>query len=366
MVSKVVLVISSLRMGGAEKMLTLLANHLASSGREVVIMTLESQDAVPAFPLSGVVEVERLGLAGKSDGFLAALVGNFRRIRGLRKAIARRDPEVVISFMEQTNVLCVLACGRRFPVICCERTNPAMFAIGRVWGALRRLVYPFAAAITFQTERAASVLPWACEKAVVIPNPVFVPPDGDCEGCPDGPFVVCLGRLVPEKGFDLFLSAFATARCTRPQWRAMIMGDGPQRKELEALADKLGVRDKVRFAGAVEQVGGPLRRAEIFVLSSRFEGFPSALCEAMACGTAVVSFDCPYGPREIIRDGVDGMLVPPGDAGQLAASLGRLMDDEQGRKAMGSAAENVKDRFPVSAVMGRWEELLTQVVHRVR
>lgn len=366
MVSNVVFVISSLRMGGAEKMLTLLANHLASSGREVVIMTLESQDAVPAFPLSGVVEVERLGLAGKSDGFFAALVGNFRRIRGLRKAIARRDPEVVISFMEQTNVLCVMACGRRFPVICCERTNPAMFSIGRVWSALRRLVYPFAAAVAFQTERAASALPWTRGNAVVIPNPVFVPRDGDCDGCPEGPFVVCLGRLVPEKGFDLFLSAFATAIRSRPDWRAMILGDGPQRMELEALAQELGVRDKVHFAGAVEQVGGPLRRAEIFVLSSRFEGFPSALCEAMACGTAAISFDCPYGPREIIRDGVDGLLVPPGDVEQLAASLGRLMDDEEGRKAMGTAATNVKDRFPMTAVMGLWDALMTRVVRHAR
>jgi glycosyltransferase involved in cell wall biosynthesis len=171
-----------------------------------------------------------------------------------------------------------------------------------------------------------------------------------------------MGRLHPQKGFDLLLQAFGQIQAKYPDWHLTILGEGAMRGELEQLRAKLGLIDRVHLPGAVTNVNDYLRQADIFVLSSRFEGFPMAVCEAMACGLPVIATDCLSGPREIIQDGIDGMLVRVDDVESLASGLERLMSDPVYRQQLAQAAPQVLERFGLERVMGMWTDAIKQVI----
>jgi len=267
----------------------------------------------------------------------------------------------VLGFMDSTNVLCLLAClGLGIPVLATEHTDPRRHRIGIVWSTLRRLTYPLAAAVTAQTVAVQRLLPGRC---VLLPNPVEPPGQSllPAEASPPaGKLLLALGRLSPEKGFDLLLEAFASLAGRRPEWSLVILGEGPQRQNLEFQLRALGLEGRVLLPGAAAEPTAWLRRAELFALPSRFEGFSNALCEALACGVPAVAFDCQSGPAEILRHGVDGLLVSPEDVPALAAALARLMDDEPLRQGMAARAPEVLERFGLEKVLDQWEALLGQ------
>jgi glycosyltransferase involved in cell wall biosynthesis len=176
--------------------------------------------------------------------------------------------------------------------------------------------------------------------------------------------IVAMGRLDHQKGFDILLDAFSRVRDRCPEWRLHIFGEGPLRTELEELVDKLGLTASVRLPGWTQDPFSEFKHGDLFVLSSRFEGFPNVLCEAMACGMPVIATDCPRGPREIVRPGVDGLLVPPEDVHALALAMHRLMCDEVERRRLASRAAEVASRFAPDKVMGLWEELLSTVIEQ--
>ncbi|MCA1906305.1 MAG: glycosyltransferase, partial [Desulfarculus sp.] len=183
---------------------------------------------------------------------------------------------------------------------------------------------------------------------------------------PEGPTVVAMGRLDPGKNFGLLIRAFALARAKQPAWRLAILGEGPERPRLEALAGELGLGPWVHLPGRVEDPLTHLRRAEIFALSSEYEGFPMSLLEAMSCGLAVVATDCGTGVREIIRPGVDGLIVPRGQLEPLAQALEGLMADPARRTALAQAAPQVCGRFGLERVLGLWDQLFGQVLQAGR
>lgn len=357
---RVALFTASLGAGGAERVLSHMARHWAAQGVDVAFVTLEGGYG-DFFPLSPSVHRVALGLARPSRTLGERLFRNLARVRALRSEFLRLAPDVVISFIDQCNVLALAATlGLSVPVIVSERTDPRHHSLGLVWSGLRRALYRRAAAVVVQTD---SVAGWAraflpTEKVRVIPNPVLsadLRPRSPRGGARKA--LLAMGRLGPEKGFDLLLQAFADCAPVHPEWDLLLAGNGPERPSLEALARELGLQARVSFLGAVAAEGF-FESGHLFVLPSRFEGFPNALLEAMAAGLPVIAFDCPSGPREILGGGEDGILVPPQDVRGLAAAMGRAMGSEALRTQLGARAVRVRARYGVEAVIRQWEELI--------
>ena len=174
------------------------------------------------------------------------------------------------------------------------------------------------------------------------------------------PIVLAVGRLVPQKDYPLLLRAFTRIR-ERRRARLIVLGEGESRRSLERLAERLGVRDDVDFAGFKKNPFPFMRNCTVFVLSSRFEGLPGALIQAMACGAPVISTDCPSGPAEIISEGSSGFLVPVGDENRLTEALERLLDDESLRRAFSEAGKKAASAFAVDSMVRQYEEELLSV-----
>jgi glycosyltransferase involved in cell wall biosynthesis len=205
-------------------------------------------------------------------------------------------------------------------------------------------------------------------RGVVMPNPVPFPlPVNTPELLPDKTIsaerkiLLAVGRMSEEKGFAGLIEAFASLAEKCSQWDLVILGDGPLRSVLAQQIQAVGLGGRVFIPGRAGNVGAWYERAALYVLSSRVEGFPNTLGEAMAHGCAAVSFDCDTGPRDLIRHEVDGLLVPPGDLAALALSLGRLMQDDALRAKLAARALEVRSRYSMPRVLGLWDELFAEV-----
>ncbi len=170
------------------------------------------------------------------------------------------------------------------------------------------------------------------------------------------------GRLVPQKGFDLLLEALARIAAAQPDWTLVIWGEGPERAALELQGCMLGLDGRVQLAGVSERPGLWIETADAFVFSSRYEGWGIVLLEAMAAGLPVVSFDCRFGPSEMITHEEDGLLVPNGDVHALSAAMSRLMGSETLRKSLGEAAAKSARRFSRERVKAGWDEVVKSAV----
>ena len=363
---RMTVVITSLERGGAERVVSDLAGAWVEQRKDVTILTLD-RFGEPAYALDPAVKLKRATLEKRWPSPLQSLAQKLWRIGGLRRAIRETKPDVVISFMDRPNVLTLLATrGFNVPVVISERTNPQMYKIGVVQSALRRVLYPRAQALVCETSATLEFFTRSIGVAgYVIPNFVNLPPTAGAGTKParsgSGRLIIGMGRLGPEKGFDLLLEAFARVAGRHPEWSLKILGNGPLREPLERQAASLGLNERVWFAGEVRDPFSELMAADLFVFSSRFEGFGLALLEAMACGLAVISFDCPSGPRTIIRDGIDGILVKPQDINALAVAMNRLMGDPEERARLASRAPGVMERFNKDVILAQWQRLVEDV-----
>ncbi len=357
----VALVIHALHGGGAERVAARLANLWAERGEQITIITLDTVES-DVYRVDPRVKRIGLGLMGTSRNVMTAIWNNRCRIAGLRKAIKTIQPDCVVGVTDQINVITLLACRRlKVPVVIAEHSDPRHQDMGRIWERLRRWSYPQAMAIVVLTQSVAEHmrLRFGHVPIRVIANgiapPVHELHDGD-EG--RRKLVVAMGRLSAEKGFDRLIDAFAQVASPHDEWTLEIAGEGLERNDLQQRIDRQRLGDRVTLMGWVDEPETWLSQAAIFVLSSRYEGFPVSLLEAMSLGLAVISFDCDSGPREIIRHQVDGLLVRPGDVAGLAQAMQCLIDDPALRHRLGQAARNVVERFSPARFIEQWNAVL--------
>ena len=290
---------------------------------------------------------------------------NISRISKLRKICKTIRPDVCISFMQEPNfrMLCATR-GLGIPTVVSVRNDPRREYAGTVGKAVGRYLMPRAEGCVFQTKEAMSWFsPSLQNRSTVIPNPVgdrffAVGPERE-----DSQLVVSIGRLEEQKNQALAIDAFGSIARKYPKARFEIYGEGELRTALEARISESGLSDRIALRSKTTDVAGVLSKAAIFVLSSDFEGMPNALQEALATGVACVSTDCPCGgPRSLIENGKNGVLVPVGDEDALAHALDELLGDLSRRQALGQAAKKAAhELFSAQGVFDRWEDYLSNV-----
>lgn len=371
-IMKVLFLIHSLSPGGAERATVNLSNYWATKNWDVVIVTLAplSKDF---YKLHDRVRRIALNLAEESPNILYGAIANLKRLIAIRRVLNTECPDVAVGMMTTASVLLgflSLTMSEKIVMIGCEQTHPPMVPISRLWYTLRYLAYPHLDAVIALTKESAQ---WIASKTgarrvEVIPNPIpwpfpsqppyLNPKDILSQDCR---LLLGVGRLVKEKGFDLLIGAFSKLASYFPEWVLTILGEGPLRHQLENQVMVHGLQGRIMLPGVAGNVGEWYERADIYVMSSRFEGFGNTLAEAMAHGTPVVSFDCPTGPRDIIRHEVDGLLVPPGDVERLVYALERLMRDESLRLRLAAKAVEARERFSLERIAAKWENLFAEL-----
>lgn len=365
MKARIVIVLPALGAGGSERVVSLIANHWVERGCKVAVITLERPGTPPYYEIDPGVDLIRLDLPNRRTGPLRGAWLAANRVRLLRRQFLRLAPDIVISFLTRTNILSLLAAkGTGIPVVVSERNNPELQTFGPAWAWMRKKLYPTAFGLVTMTKGAMSHFPpKQRQRSWVIPNEANLPSNLQLRR--GQRVVAAVGRLVPQKGFDLLLKAFARSAVTYPDWTLVIWGEGPERTALELQRRALGLDSRVQLPGVSARPGGWIETADAFVLSSRYEGWGIVLVEAMAAGLPVVSFDCRFGPSDMVHHEEDGLLVPDGDVEALSMELSRLMGDEALRVSLGQAAANSARRFSRERVMAGWDEVVdTAIKHR--
>lgn len=368
---RIAIVQAGIGAGGAERVISMLAQDRCRRGDEVHVLAFSDDTEAPYFPLDPRVRLHCLGaFSGVAGG--NSLWRALKKAVALRKVLADIQPDILLSYLTKINVLSLLASlGTQLPVIISERNNPQRQRRHRLWDFFAAVLFPRAAAIVAQTVTAKRQFPSSLQRLTeVIPNPCRSP-EWDTRNSRDEDAdrqrIVAVGRLTEQKGFDILVEAFALIADKYPNWTLTIYGEGPDRDLIEAEISAQGLHDRVCLPGITETPGSWIADAAVFVLSSRYEGFPNVLVEAMAAGLPVVASACDYGPREIITDGLSGILVDPECPVALAQGLDRALSSRELRQHLGRNASTSVTQYSESRVMEQWNDLFsrTLVCHRV-
>ncbi len=347
---RVMIITASMEAGGAERVVSQLLNSWRANGVDCDLVLLRKRPIFYSIPED--VKVREF------DRFCAnRYVNKLRSYWEIRKIVKRVKPDVVLSLPEEIGIYVIGATlGLRVPVVVSERNNPWVMPNKKATRLLRRLLYPFASGLIFQTKQAASFFSTKLQrKGIVLPNPLDLtripePCVGEREK-----MIVGAGRLEPQKNFALLIDAFAEFYRDHPDYRLVVYGEGGERKALERRAAEKLPEGAFSFPGRATDLLERMNKAAAFVLSSDFEGVPNVLIEAMASGVPCVSTDCaPGGAAELIDDGKNGFLVPIGDAKALSEKLAEVVDNQEIAAKFASESVKIKEKLDAEIVCRRW------------
>ena len=323
---KILIFIPTLRAGGAERVASILANNWVETGAEITICLLYNDNVF--FKIS-----EKVKIVSLTDSF--EKVNKISIIFQLRKLLKRNKPDVIQSFLTEYNILCLISMiGIKTPIYVSDRANPLVYR-GLLIELLRKLLYVKSKGIIAQTKLAKKELfkKIGHSNIQVIPNPVKIPSSLKLDR---QKIILSVGRLIPEKNQEDLITAFNKAEISK-EWKLQIVGDGPL---MNKLMDKVKTEDvkNVEFVGQSDAVYKYYENASVFLFTSKSEGYPNAVAEAMAFELPVVSYNCNAGPSDLIDNSKSGFLIKVDDIDSLITHIELLANDESLRYKIGKEA----------------------------
>ena len=348
---KIVLVIANLEAGGAERVISELANKWGGDLKNNVnLILLTTGDDF--YSISNNVKIHRLGIR-TGVSLLNRVLDYVIMIKKINLLIFFIRPDFILSFMNKYNVFVLFSLlFNRTNIFVSERDSPTE-KLSLSLSFLRKISYPLAIGVICQTELSKKFIesiPF-CNNVISIPNPVrkikLNENDFDKEN-----IVLNTGRLVPKKGHKDLIKAFAN--CNHKDWKLIILGEGVLRDELEQLISSLNLENKVELKGQTKNVDYWLNRAKVFAFPSNLEGFPNALAEAMCAGLPCVSYDCPTGPSDLIKDGENGFLVELNNLDLFTEKLNVLMQNENVRLNFSIKSKKVSENLSIEKITNNY------------
>ena len=350
--------INAINGGGAERVILQLASHFAKAGYRAILVTSFVDEN--EYPVPG--DVERISIEQKQI-IQSRLKRNISRILALRELCKQYKPIAMISFMAEPNFRALCATrGLDVKNIISVRSDPRKEYGGKIGALVGKIFLPMADGCVFQTEEAREWFPVKLQKKSTVifneVNKVFF--ETQYKG---GEKIVTLGRLVASKNHALLIEAFSDIAYKHQQINLEIYGSGNMKEKLRLLVKKLGLEKRVKLMGLTSKPEEVLSKAIMFVLASDYEGLPNALMEALAMGVPSISTDCLCGgPRALIRNNVNGLLVPCGDSKSLAVAMDRILYDKNLRDNFnGNAKKAAEDYYP-DKVFSQWKQYLDKIV----
>jgi len=341
--------------GGTERVATIIANQLAEAGHEVVVASL-SRGQKPFFPLHQSIIIKSL-FENEGRTLRRAPLLVYR----LRKLLKAEQPDALVAVESMLALFTVPATsGLKLKHICWEHFNFKSDLGKKGRNLARQLAAKYCDVVVTLTERDREYWRKGTKgraEIVTIPNPSPFPVQPIDDIATKQNVVLAVGRLAPQKGFDLLLRAWQGVFPRVPDWTLRIVGEGEQRDVLSKMATDLGIDQAVEFVGQTSDVGKYYRQASLFCLSSRFEGFPMVLLETLSFGLPVVSFDCDTGPAEVLA-GTGAILVPEGKVDDLGEALVNLIKSPKERQRIAARSHEKAQQYQINRVINDWIKLI--------
>lgn len=349
---KLCFIIYSLGNGGAERVLSTLTNYFINN-YEITIITFNNEKSF--YKLDERIKIVSLNSNKNSNNIFYAIKNNINTIIKLTKEIKTINSDVVISFMTTSNILSILACKiLNKPIIISERTNYD-FLSSKIWKKIRKIVYPFCNHLVVQSNYDLEKYSFV-KNVSIIENPLFI--NDFTEQIQRKNYFLAVGRLDKVKGFDMLIEAYSKLDTT---WKLIIIGEGNERKVLEEQIKRLNLSHKIELLGRKNDVEKYYMEAGVFVLSSRMEGYPNALVEAMACGCPAISFDCKTGPANIIDNGMNGILISSDDICQLVEAMKKLQLNKELRNTLSQNATMIRTKLDIENIASQWLQIIDKI-----
>ncbi|MBR0410344.1 MAG: glycosyltransferase family 4 protein [Eubacterium sp.] len=354
---KILFYISTIRGGGAARVMTNIANAFSTKGYTVYFVT--NFPDYHEYTLNGNIKRFNLEATENKQNVISK---NIKRISALRIIIHNEKPDVSVSFMGENNFRLIMAAfGFATKSVVSVRNDPAKEYSSRFSKMIADFLYKRANGIVFQTEDARAAFPQKVqEKSRIIYNQVDERFYHQNENL--GKYILACGRLSNQKNYPLLLMAFAELLKEFPEEQLRIYGEGTLKEELTTLTKELGIEQSVHFMGFSTDMVSIYRDAKFLVMTSDYEGMPNVILEALASSIPVISTDCPCGgPRMVIKNGVNGYLIPVGDIESLTTNMKRLLNNMEMLYNMKNNAYLSAQRFSSGNVFKMWENFILEV-----